>query len=281
MLHRSIRCPERASKDMTTRPLMTFVAIPSSVAIVTLGLCLGMTAPASAQTSPTSPSAEQAPQESEETSDREADEEGRQTEEGNRPSDRKLSDRIKSVQRKVFLKKHRFELYPHFGIDLNDAFYAHLVVGGSVGFHVVDSLSLEGRFGYVLDSIEQEPIRFVRQEAGGLPERPPRFELHGELDVLWAPIYGKVSLFGEGILHFDTYIAVGGGVFKTDEGVAPAANFGIGQRVFINDWLVVRAEIRDYLFPDTRNNESDLQNLLMVNLSISAFLPTSFDYDYQ
>ena len=264
---------------MTTGRFITLVVALLSVATATISTSVAVPSAAWAQSTETD--AGQAPLAAEQGSDDEAAEEGRQTEEGNRSSQRKLSDRIKSVQRKVFLKRHRFELYPHFGIDLNDAFYAHLVLGGSVGFHVVDSLSLEGRFGYVLDSIEQEPIRFVRRSAGALPERPPRFELHGELDVLWAPIYGKVSLFGEGILHFDTYLAVGGGVFKTDAGVSPAVNFGVGQRVFVNDWLVVRAEIRDYVFPDTRNNESDLQNLLMVNLSISAFLPTAFEHDYQ
>lgn len=212
--------------------------------------------------------------------DAETAEEARQTEGTDRElPEKKLSDRVKSVQRKVFLKRRRFELYPHFGVDLNDAFFAHLVVGGSLGFHIVDALSLEGRFGYVLDSVEQEPIRFVRRSAGALPQRPPRFELHSELDVLWAPIYGKISLFGEGILHFDTYIAAGGGIFQTDEGLSPAMNFGIGQRYFINDWLVARIELRDYVFPDTRSNESDMQNLLMFNVSVSVFLPTSFEYE--
>ena len=293
MLHRSILCPYRASMDMIARPLMTLVVALSAAAIATaFGPPCGLTNEALAQ--PAQPTPEAAPAEDEgavvdssevsesgaqAASDSEATEEGRQTANSDRPEERKLSDRIKSVQRKVFLKRGRLELYPHFGIDLNDAFYAHLVVGGSVGFHVVDALSLEGRFGYVLDSIEQEPIRFVRRTAGALPERPPRFELHGELDAIWAPFYGKISLFGEGILHFDTYIAVGGGVFKTDEGVSPAANFGVGQRYFITDWLVARVELRDYIFPDTRNGESDLQNLLMVNLSISTFFPTSFEYE--
>ena len=216
-----------------------------------------------------------------EASDDETEEEGRRTEGDTDQGEKKLSDRVKSVQRKVFLKRSRFELYPHFSIDLNDAFYAHLVVGGSLGFHVVDALSIEGRFGYVLESIEQEPIRFVRRTAGALPERPPQFELHGELDLLWAPLYGKISLFGEGILHFDVYLAAGGGVFQTDEGTSPAFNFGIGQRFFLTDWLVARVELRDYIFPDTRNGESDLQNLLMVSLSVSAFFPTSFEYEFQ
>ncbi|MEO1339080.1 MAG: outer membrane beta-barrel domain-containing protein, partial [Myxococcota bacterium] len=238
--------------------------------------------PAAGQTSASDASeANSAPEDTGAAStDAETQDEGRRTDPSSARKSEKLSDRIKSVQRKVFLKRRRFELYPHFGIDLNDAFYAHLVVGGSVGYHLVDAFSLEGRFGYVLDSIEQEPIRFVRRSVGALPVRPPRFELHGELDAIWAPLYGKISLFGEGILHFDTYLAVGGGVFKTDAGASPAFNFGIGQRYFINDWLVARVELRDYVFPDTQSGESDIQNLLIVNFSISAFLPTSFDYDF-
>lgn len=228
---------------------------------------------------PVSPETRSADDERGDAEDDEATDEGRRTDGDDRAGEGKLSDRVKSVQRKVFLKRHRFEFYPHFGIDLNDAFYAHLVLGGSVGYHIVDSLALEGRFGYVLESVEEEPVRFLRQSAGALPARPPRFELHGELDAIWAPLYGKISLFGESILHFDTYLAVGGGVFKTDEGVSPAINFGLGQRYFVNDWLVVRVELRDYIFPDTRDRESDLQNLLMVNVSVSAFLPTSFEYE--
>ena len=260
---------------MFERPKMTLMtgAVTMSVA---LGLTAGPAPLAFAQSTAGPAAAEAEPE-----TDEDAQKEGARTEEREGSGERKLSDRIKSVQRKVFLKRRRFEIYPHLGIDLNDAFYAHIVLGGSVGFHVVDALSFEGRFGYVLGSVEEEPVRFVRQAAGALPERPPRFELHGELDVVWAPLYGKVSLFGEGILHFDTYLAVGGGVFKTDAGTSPAANFAFGQRYFINDWLVARAEVRNYLFPDTREGETDIQNLLLVNLSVSFFLPFGFEHDYQ
>jgi hypothetical protein len=50
-----------------------------------------------------------------------------------------LRDRVKSVQRKVFVKKDRFEIFPYFGLDLNDPFYQHFIVGGSVerGFPAV------------------------------------------------------------------------------------------------------------------------------------------------
>lgn len=192
-----------------------------------------------------------------------------------------LSDRIKAVQRKVFLKKQRVELFPYFGFDLNDPFFTHLVLGGSLSYHLVDSLSIDARGGFVFASIEKNIVRIIRTEAGAILENPPEFQFHADIDLTWAPIYGKISLFGDAILHFDTYVSGGPGVFGTDEGVNPAFNVGIGQRYFINKWLTFRAELRNYMFIEDRNNASNLQNLMVVGLFASIFLPTSFEYEFQ
>lgn len=215
--------------------------------------------------------------------DRETGEVAKETDPAAKADDgrRRLSDRIKSVERKVFLKKHRLELFPYFALDLNDPFFQHLIVGAALGFHVADSLSLEARGGVVIASLKQSAIRFVRTETDSLLKNPPEFKYNADLDLVWAPVYGKLSLFGEGILHFDTYINAGPGIFGTDAGVNPAANFGIGQRYFITDWLVARLELRDYIFLDTRNGESDIQNLLILGFSVSGFFPTSFEYEFQ
>ena len=193
----------------------------------------------------------------------------------------KLSDRIKSVQKKPFLKKSRIELFPHFALDLNDPFYQHLIAGGAVGYHLADSLAVEARGGVVFASIQQSAIRFVRRETDSLVKDVPEFRYHGDLDLVWAPVYGKISLFGESILHFDTYLTAGPGVFGTDAGPAAAANVGIGQRYFITDWLTARFELRDYIFMDTRNSESDVQNLLVFGVSVSGFFPMSFEHEFQ
>lgn len=211
--------------------------------------------------------------ESKETADSEKSEESTER--------RKLSDRIKSVQRKVFLKKGRVEVFPQFALDLNDPFFQHFIVGAAVGFHLADSMSVEVRGGAALGKLKQSAIRFVRDETDSLLENPPEFKYHADLDFLWAPFYGKISLFSEGILHFDTYLTAGPGVFGTDAGLNPAANIGIGQRYFITDWLVARLEIRNYLFMDNRNGESDLQNLLVLGFAVSGFFPMTFDYELQ
>lgn len=214
--------------------------------------------------------------------DAEVSAEGEKTKDNEASPDKtKLSDRIKAVQRKAFLKRQRVEFAPYFGLDLNDPFYQHFIIGGSVGFHLADSLSVEARVGGVIGSVKQSAIRFVRQETDSLIVDPPAFKMHGDIDFTWAPLYGKISLFGEGILHFDTFLTAGPGIFLTDAGVNPAMNVGLGQRYFINDWLVVRAEVRDYIFIDSRNGRSDLQNLVILGLSVSGFFPMTFEYEYQ
>lgn len=209
--------------------------------------------------------------------------EGKETEQSgeNEEGKRKLSDRIKAVERKAFLKKSRVEIFPQFGLDLNDPFFQHMLVGAAVGFHVADSLAFELRGSAVVASIKSSAIRFVRTETDSLLKNAPELQYHADLDVVWAPLYGKISLFSEGILHFDTYITAGPGIFGTDAGINPAVNFGLGQRYFITDWLTARLEIRDYLYLDSRNDESSVRQSLVLGFALSGFFPTTFEYEYQ
>ena len=193
----------------------------------------------------------------------------------------KLADRIKSVQRKVFIKKNRLELYPHLALSVNDAFFQSVVLGGAVGYHLSDAFSMEARAGGVIAQADSNVIRFVRTETDSLLADPPEFQYHADLDFLWAPIYGKLSIFGDSILHFDTYLTVGGGVFGTDIGAAGAANVGLGQRYFINKWLTARIEYRMYLFAEERAGASELQTPGFIGFSVSGFIPPTFSYEYE
>jgi outer membrane beta-barrel protein len=225
-------------------------------------------------------SSEAAPSSSEDAKE-EASDSKEAAEERRDKRNEELADRIKSVQRKVFLKKDRLEIYPFFAMDINDPLYQHFVLGGSVSYHFVDSLALEARGGGVLGSVQQDIVRLIRQNNGAVLENPPQFKAHADLDLTWAPLYGKLSVLGEGLLHFDTFLTGGPGIFVTDLGVAPAFNIGIGQRYFLTKWLVARVELRNYVFIEERNERSSLQNLMLVSFSVSGFFPTSFEYEFQ
>lgn len=199
-----------------------------------------------------------------------------ETEEG-----QKLRDRIKSVQRKVFIKKARWELYPLVSFTLNDPFFQNVLVGGSLSYHLSDAFSLEAGGAYVVARTESSVVQFIRRETDSLLEDPPQLEYKADLNFVWAPIYGKFSLFGDAIIHFDTYLTLGGGVFGTDLQPNPAANVGVGTRLFLTKWLAIRTEFRNYFFAEERAGESDLQTPAFLGASLALFLPPKFEYEFQ
>src|SRR5215813_15101410 len=60
--------------------------------------------------------------------------------------DTTVEDRVKSVQRKVYLKKHRFELAPYVAISLNDAYYSKFGLAVRGAYYLSDTLALAARF---------------------------------------------------------------------------------------------------------------------------------------
>jgi outer membrane beta-barrel protein len=207
---------------------------------------------------------------------------------------RRLGDRIKSVQRKAFIKRNRHELNVNGGLSLNDAFYENFTVGGGYAYHITDQFALEGNFKYFMPPVRTDAVRIIRTTESATPVLVYSPQLSMTAEVQFAPVYGKISLMAESIVHFDVYIAAGFGAMMTEErrpgDGSPWRALGtwaIGTRIMTTEWLTVRLELRDAIYQDTRTasatrpNESAIQNLLTFNLGVSFFLPPTFDYRYE
>lgn len=194
-------------------------------------------------------------------------------------------DRIKSVQRKAFLKKHRWELTPLVCFSLNDAFYQKMGGGASAAFHMADSLGIEFQAVYV-GTIQTDMVGYFQQANSALP-RVSRMRYYLLGNLLWSPLYGKLSLFTDEIVHFDGYLIGGFGMVSTETGSKLATNVGLGLRYYVTSWLVLKIEVRDLLYTETlsldiqRTKFSDLQNHVLVSAGVSFFLPLDFEYEYQ
>ena len=194
-------------------------------------------------------------------------------------------DRIKSIQRKPFLKKSRWELTPLVCISLNDAFYQKMGGGASFAYHMADSLGFELQAMYV-GTIQTDMVGYFQQANSALP-RVSQMRYYVMGNFLWSPLYGKLSLFTDEIVHFDAYLVGGFGMVSTETGKKLATNIGIGLRYFVTSWLVIKVEVRDLIYNETlkldvqRTEFSDIQNHVMLGAGVSFFLPTDFDYEYQ
>ncbi len=195
-----------------------------------------------------------------------------------------LQDRIKAVSRKVFLKANRFELFPALGVTTNDPFYRTWSIDGRAAWHLNDALALEIGGAYVPPFfVEKLPMVDLLREEARLINVDAKLLGRADAGITFSPLYGKVAILSDAIIHFDAFaIAGAGAVFDTNQDlVHPSMDVGAGLRVFLLRWLVVRADLRDYVYPQDRSGISTLQNLLTLNLGVGFYLPPDFEYQYE
>ncbi len=187
-------------------------------------------------------------------------------------------DRVKSVQRKVYLKKGRFELTPLLSVSVNDPFYSK--VGASVrgAYYLADTLAISARAS-LMQVVPSDDVRTAKRAFNSkIFYSVPQWSAMG--DVEWSPIYGKVA-FLNSILHFDGYLLAGAGVVRTEtsalpgRGLNPAADLGLGMRFVAQDYLAVNVALINTSFVDQPlgSSKGAIQNVMTLNAGISLFLP--------
>jgi len=196
-------------------------------------------------------------------------------------------DRVKSIQRKVFVKTHRFELLPTIFVSVNDPYYSKW--GGALrgSFFLSDTLAVAVHAS-VYDLLPTDDVRTAKANfQSRIFYSVPKWSVLGAVE--WSPIYGKATIFNS-IIHFDGFILGGLGALWSDTSSTPldsknpsgptrgpniAAEFGIGFRFMTTDWLSVNLALIDTSYVDqpAGTNKGAIQNILALNAGISIFFP--------
>ncbi|RME23353.1 MAG: outer membrane beta-barrel domain-containing protein [Deltaproteobacteria bacterium] len=196
---------------------------------------------------------------------------------------RRLSERIRAVTKKLYGKGGRLELtiYPMTSISLNDAFYQKLGGGLGLAYHFSDQFSaqLTATYSLNLEAGHATTFKISPNQDSNIPYAGKRSFLGGA-DFCWAPVYGKVSIASEAVIHFDTYL-LGGFGLVTGEQVEGTSfgfglNVGLGFHVFLSRLVALKAELKDFMiFTDKVSfgeiERSDVQHQLLFNLGLSLF----------
>ncbi len=167
--------------------------------------------------------------------------------------------KVKVVQRRLFEKDGRFEVSPFGGIIPNDDFIVYFPVGTRVSYHFSEAFTVEASFAYAIDN-ESDLTKFLTAEGIDLKRADIQEYIRNfyNVNILWAPIYGKISILGLKLSHFETYVGMGFGFFSTHEIPAdnpngndknkPSGNTIVGFRWFIDDMFNIRTEYRQHFF---------------------------------
>lgn len=224
-----------------------------------------------------------------------------------------LRDRVRPVSGHRFLMDGRFEFGPNVGISARDAFYTKYVLGLSLMYHLTETFGLGLSGGYALSVVSgaaqicetdaatgvskgcRKPTDeelSINQVASGRTPAFGRQTLLLNLDVEWAPIYGKLSLIAEAFVGFNMYLVAGPSFILYGPAASPqftvGGNVGVGFRFFITKWAVVKGEFRDVIYNESFQRvggggsdpnliSSSLRNQFMFNVGVTFFLPTAFE----
>jgi outer membrane beta-barrel protein len=115
--------------------------------------------------------------------------------------------------------------------------------------------------------------------AGKLRSTPGQLQFLTGVAVGWAPVYGKLSLFGERTLHFDAYISLGPELVR--ELIAPDAaspetgrwalggRISIGERLFISNRFMVRIAASELVYSGRVRGISELERKLSIETGVA------------
>lgn len=207
----------------------------------------------------------------------------------NVPVNLDLDQRIAPVSGNLFLKDGRHELSPTIDLSLNDAFFSKYVFGLRYAYHLTEKWSVGANLGWALSTpsgavstCDSRGENCETPSKERLARTPGDFDLLAGVDVSWAPLYGKISVLAEKVLHFDTYALGGAGVVRTrlaPEGqvdpvseFTPEVHLGAGQRYFLGRSTTLRFEIRDVIYQQQVGGRADIQNQLLFGVGLSFFL---------
>ncbi len=189
---------------------------------------------------------------------------------------------INVIQKKIIQNKNKFELFPAFGMSLNDQFIQSFAVSGGLSFHIQETLSLEIFASYIPKPYYKDTTKELPKDANLMPELSAVKYLV-DLNIVLSPISGKFSFLDWTILYFEFYVTAGAGFISTENSNTVSANIGIGQKYYLTSWLAFRFEIKDHIYSENYDNilvpnkksqkSKNITNFVNFYMGFSLFFP--------
>ncbi|MBI2711618.1 MAG: outer membrane beta-barrel domain-containing protein [Bdellovibrio sp.] len=153
------------------------------------------------------------------------------------------------VQNRTYSKKGKIDLTLYGGVLFSDPFLDIKPVGGSLGYHFSEYLSLHAvGFKYLVNP-SSALLTFQQSLGATTNTNSPNYYLGGELEA--SLFYGKLSVLGKSIIYYDFMALGGAGVTNTESGNYITPTLGVGQRFYLSKVASVRLDYRLMFYNET------------------------------
>jgi len=146
------------------------------------------------------------------------------------------------VQHRTYSKERKIEIGIYGGITATDPFLNVQSLGGSLGYHFTEYLSVHA-FGWKT-FVQPSSALVTFQNTLGVTtnSNEPRYYIGAEGNGSF--LYGKLSLVGKSIIYYDMHVLAGAGATGTESGTYFTPHVGIGQQVYIAKWSAIKVDYR-------------------------------------
>ncbi len=174
--------------------------------------------------------------------------------------------RLAAVQKRKYRLDH--ELYAAAGLLPLDSFYKGIGPIASYTWHMSDVWGWEVVRGQYTFPVETSLRTQLIQDFHVKPTEFEEAQYLLSTSALWTPLYGKLAMFNERVVHAEMYGIVGATVARFSKGTfKPGPQVGLGLRFFLSPAVSLRVEGRyHYLFANTSTQIVDLAAGLAFNL---------------
>jgi outer membrane beta-barrel protein len=177
--------------------------------------------------------------------------------------------RRKGVQRRDFLKKHRFELSGLGGFYASDALSSTYSYGGALAFYPSEDFGVE-----LL--VTRSPMQFRLEEAFTAFDQQTHFSesvaWQGIFSLLWSPIHAKLKFSDTTIIHGDLFAVAGAGRTADPTVLGLTWEAGAGAKLYFNKYFAFRLDLRDFLLPQEVLGRGRITNNVTVLAGLSLWL---------
>jgi outer membrane beta-barrel protein len=177
--------------------------------------------------------------------------------------------RRKGVQRRDFLKRHRFELSGVGGFYASDALSSTYSYGGALSFYPSEDFGLEAL-------VTRSPVRFRLEEPFSAFDSQQHFQpgiaWQAIGSLLWSPIHAKFKFTDATIIHGDLFVVAGAGRTFHDSVLGLTYEVGLGMKLYLWRYVAFRLDVRDFLLPQEVLGRGRTTNNVTVLAGVSAWV---------
>jgi outer membrane beta-barrel protein len=177
--------------------------------------------------------------------------------------------RRKGVQKRDFLKRHRFELSGLGGFYASDTLSSTYSYGGALAFFPSEDFGLE-----LL--VTRSPVKFRLEEPFSAFDRERHFvggtAWQAMASLMWSLIHAKLRFSDASIVHSDFFIIAGAGKTWHDSVQGLTWEVGAGIKLYLSRFVNLRIDLRDFLLPQEVLGRGRITNNVTVLAGVSFWL---------